>query len=166
MARRKELRVSPTLRTGLLIGIAVVAWTFFMGVTRWYLHPTLLNLFWVVIPIQIALLVVGLRSTAAANGYGKQVLSGTLASVLAAPLIFCGSLLFTTVAFPNYFEEIRAVQAEMLAKAGKSPEEVKAQVEAMVSMQTPFLQALFGAIGTVVTGLVASLVIAAFARKR
>ena len=158
--------MSSTVRTGLLVGAAVVAWTFVMGITGWYLHPTLLNLFWAVIPIQVALLVAGLRSSAAENGYGKQVLSGTLASLLAAVLIFCGSLLFTTVAFPRYFEEIRAVQAEILAKSGKSPEEVKAQVEAMVSMQTPFLQALFGAIGTVVTGLVSSLVIAAFARKR
>lgn len=158
--------MSPTLRTGLLIGVAVVAWTFLMGVTRWYLHPTLLNLFWMVIPIQVVLLVFGLRSTAATNGYGRQVLSGTLASVLAALLIFCGSILFTTVAFPNYFEEIRAVQAEMLTRAGKGPEEIRAQVEAMVSTQTPFLQALFGAIGTIGTGLVSSLVIAAFARKR
>ncbi len=36
----------------------------------------------------------------------------------------------------------------------------------MAATQTPFLQALFGAIGTVVTGLVSSLVIAAFARKK
>lgn len=158
--------MSPTLRTGLLIGAAVVGWTFVMGVTRWYVHPTLLNLFWMVIPIQVVLLVLGLRSTAAANGYGKQVLSGTLASVIAAAVIFSGSLLFTTVAFPNYFEEIRAAQTEMLARAGKSPEEVRAQVEAMASTQTPFLQALFGAIGTVGTGLVTSLVAAAFARKR
>lgn len=158
--------MSTTLRTGLLIGVAVVAWTFLMGVTRWYLHPTLLNLFWMVIPIQVVLLVLGLRSSAADNGYGRQLLSGTLASAIAAILIFCGSLLFTTVAFPRYFEEIRAVQTEMLTKAGRSPEEIRAQVEAMVSMQTPFRQALLGAIGTVVTGLVSSLAIAAFARKR
>lgn len=158
--------MNSTLRTGLSIGVAVVAWTFLMGVTGWYLHPTLLNLFWMVVPIQVVLLVLGLRASAAENGYGKQVLSGTLASALAAVLVFCGSILFTTVAFPAYFEEIRAVQTEILTKAGKSPEEVKAQVEAAAAMQTPFLQALFGAIGTVVTGLLASLVIAAFARTK
>lgn len=116
--------------------------------------------------LQIVLLVLGLRSTAGENGYGKQVLSGTLASLLAAVLVFGGSILFTTVVFPSYFEEIRAVHTSMLEQAGKSPEEVKAQVEAMSATQTPLLQALFGAIGTVVTGLVSSLVIAAFARKR
>lgn len=158
--------MNPTLRTGLLIGAAVVAWTFLMGITGWYLHPTLLNLFWMVIPIQVALLVLGLRASAVENGYGKQVLSGTLSSALAAVLVFCGSILFTTVAFPGYFEEIRAVQTGILEKAGKSPEEVKAQVEAMAAMQTPFLQALFGAIGTIVTGFVVSLVVAAFARRK
>jgi hypothetical protein len=158
--------VSSTVRTGLFIGISVVAWTFVMGITGWFLHPTLLNLFWLVIPIQVVLLVLGLRSSAAVNGYGRQVLSGTLASLLAAAVIFCGSLLFTTFVFPFYFEELRAVQAEILTKAGKGPEEVKVQVEAMAATQTPFLEALFGAIGTIVTGLVSSFVIAAFARKK
>lgn len=158
--------MNSTVRTGLLIGVAVVAWTFIMGITGWYLHPTLLNLFWMVIPIQVVLLVLGLKASASQNGYGRQVLSGTLSSALAAALVFCGSILFTTVAFPGYFEEIRAVQTEILTKAGKSAEEVKSQVEAAAAMQTPFLQALFGAIGTVVTGLVASLVIAAFARRK
>jgi hypothetical protein len=158
--------VSSTVRTGLLIGVSVVAWTFVMGFTGWFLDPALLNLFFLVIPIQIVLLVVGLRSSAAENGYGKQVLSGTLASLLASVLIFGGSILFTTIAFPSYFDEIRAVHASMLEQAGKSPEEVRAQVEAMAATQTPLLQALFGAIGTVVTGIVSSLVIAAFARKR
>lgn len=158
--------MNPTLRTGLLIGAAVVAWTFVMGITGWYLHPTLLNLFWMVIPIQVVLLVLGLKASASENGYGKQVLSGALSSALAAVLVFGGSILFTTVAFPGYFEEIRVVQTEMLTRAGMGAEEVKAQVEAAAAMRTPFLQALFGAIGTIVTGLVSSLVIAAFARRR
>lgn len=158
--------MSSTVRTGLFIGVAVVAWTFVMGITGWYLHPALLNLFFLVIPIQIVLLVLGLRSSAAGNGYGKQVASGVLASILASVLIFAGSILFTTVAFPSYFEEIRTVQTAMLEKAGKSPAEIRAQVEATAATQTPFLQALFGAIGTIVTGLVASLGIAAFARKK
>ncbi|MCL4810039.1 MAG: DUF4199 family protein, partial [Thermoanaerobaculia bacterium] len=139
---------------------------FVMGFTGWYLDPSLLNLFFLVIPIQVSLLVVGLRSSAAENGYGRQVFSGTLASLLASVLIFGGSIFFTTVVFPSYFDELRAVHATMLEQAGKSAEEVRAQVEAMAETQTPFLQALFGAIGTVVTGLVSSLVIAAFARKR
>lgn len=61
--RQKEILMSSTVRTGLSIGFAVVAWTFVMGFTGWYLHPTLLNLFFLVIPIQIVLLVVGLGST-------------------------------------------------------------------------------------------------------
>ncbi len=113
--------MSSTVRTGLLIGVSVVAWTFVMGFTGWYLDPALLNLFFLVIPIQIALLVVGLRSSAAENGYGKQVLSGTLASLLASVLIFGGSILFTAVVFPSYFSEVRAVHASMLEQAGKSP---------------------------------------------
>ena len=43
-------------RAGLLLGILVVLWTFVMGFTGWYRHPSLLFLFWLVIPLQVAVL--------------------------------------------------------------------------------------------------------------
>jgi hypothetical protein len=90
--------MNQTLRTGLWIGALCVAWTFVMGFTGWYKDPALVNAFFLVILIEVALLVVGLRKTAASQGYGRQVLTGTLMAAVAAAVIFCGSLLFTTVA--------------------------------------------------------------------
>ena len=158
--------MSQTLRTGLWIGALCVAWTFVMGFTGWYKDPALVNAFFLVILVEVALLVVGLRKTAATQGYGRQVLTGTLMAVVAAAIIFCGSLLFTTVAFPSYFQDVRAAQEEMLRAAGKTPAEIEAAVQAASAGQTPLANALAGVVGTVVTGLVASLVIAAFFRKR
>ena len=154
------------LKTGAWIGAACVAWTFVMGFTGWYKDPTLLNLFFLVILIEIALLVVGLRQTAATQGYGQQVLTGTLMSVVAAAIIFCGSLVFTNVAFPRYFEDVRAVHEQMLRAEGKTQAEIDAAVQAASAGQTPAASALAGAIGTIVTGGLASAAIAIFQRRK
>jgi hypothetical protein len=138
-----------------------------MGFTGWYKHPTLLHLFWLVVAVQVALLIWGLRRTASAGvRYWGQVGAGTAMSAVAAVLIFAGSLLFTVVVFPDYFEELRTIQAEMLRQAGKTESEVRAAIDGAAAMQTPLAQALAGAIGTVVTGFVTSLVIGAFCRAR
>lgn len=52
------------LKTGALIGLTCGAWTFVMGFAGWYKHPALQYAFWLVVVIQIALLVWGLRQTA------------------------------------------------------------------------------------------------------
>jgi hypothetical protein len=154
------------LKIGGWIGAACVAWTFVMGFTGWYKDPALLNLFFLVILIEIALLFVGLRATAVQHGYGQQVLTGTLMSVVAAAIIFCGSLVFTNLAFPSYFADLRAAHEQMLRAEGKTQAEIDAAVQAASAGQTPLANAMAGAIGTVVTGGLASAVIAIFQRRK
>ena len=159
--------MSTTIKAGLLLGILVVAWTFVMGFTGWYKDPVLLNAFWVVILIQIGVLLWALRKTAVeGNTYGKQVWAGTLISIFGSIIIFIGSYVFTTVAFPNYFADLRAIHENMLLDSGMAAAEVQKMVEAQQAMQTPFFQALFGAIGTIVTGVVVSAINGLFFRKK
>jgi len=159
--------MKPTLKAGLVLGILVVAWTFVMGVTGWYKDPALLNVFYVVVLIEIGVLIWGLRLTAKeGKTYGGQVGAGTLMSVIGAVIIFFGSLLFTTVVYPNYFAELREIGRQALMGQGMTLEQAEAQMKLMEPMQTPFMQALIGAVMTVVTGFVASLVIAAVLRKK
>lgn len=158
--------MSIPVKAGVMIGVACVVWTFVMGFTGWYKHPTLLNLFWVVVAIEVGLLVWGLCQTAASRTYWPQVGAGTLASVVAAAIIFCGSMLFTAVVFPHYFEELRAVQEQMLTAQGKTADQIAAVQALAAPFQTPVVNALMGVSGTIVTGFVASLVIAAFCRKK
>jgi ABC-type antimicrobial peptide transport system permease subunit len=87
-------------------------------------------------------------------------------SVFGGVIILFGSYLFTTVLFPHYFEDIRRVGEEVLKAQGKSENDVKALLDAQAPMQTSFMSALFGFLGTVVTGLVISLIAAAFIRKK
>ena len=155
------------VKYGLGIGVLCVIWTFIMSFTGWYKDPTLLNLFWLVVVIEIALLIVGLRETAAAgNRYWQQVAAGTGMAAVAAVIIFAGSFLFTSVVFPEYFGELQAIQAEMLRTAGNTEAEISAAMEMAKATQTPLINAVSGAVATLATGLVASLVIAAFCRQK
>jgi hypothetical protein len=127
----------------------------------------MLNLFFLVIVLEIGELVWGLRRTAAlGNNYMAQVLAGLAIAGIASIFIFCGSYLFTSVAFPNYFEEIRTLQAEQLKAGGMAEDQIRAALDLARPMQTPVVNALMGVVGTMVTGLLASLVIAAFARAK
>ena len=155
-----------TIRAGIVLGVLVVAWTFVMGLTGWYKDLVLLNLFWIVVLIQIAVLLWALMKTASVNGYARQVLSGTLISVVASVLIFAGSLVFTMVAFPDYFAEMTAAHGEALRKAGRTEPEIQTELGLAAAGATPMSQAIAGVIGTVLTGIFASAMIAVFHRRR
>jgi hypothetical protein len=156
-----------TVKSGIVLGVLVGLWTLVMGITGWYKDPVLLNMFWVVILIQIVLLLWTLRQTASAGArYGSQMWNGTLMSLVGGVIIFASSMIFTTVFFPQYFDELRQIQGQMLKQAGQSDAEIKAVLDAGAATATPFYQALFGFIGTVVTGVVVSAVAGAFLRRK
>jgi hypothetical protein len=151
-----------TLKAGLGIGVLCGFWEFIMAMTGWITHPSLMKLFYLVILIQVAVLIWGLKQSAAAKSYGGQVLTGTVMSGIAGAFLFVFSLLLTTVLFPNLIGEMRVVQSGILREAGRT----EAEISASLRLQTPLIQAFMGLAGTVVTGILASLVIAAFARKK
>jgi hypothetical protein len=154
--------MKPILKAGLAIGILCGIWQVIMALTGWITNPSLMKLFYLVILIEIAVLIWGLKQSSTEQSYGQQVLAGTAMSVLAGVFLFAFSLLLTTVLFPNLIQEMRAVQARILREAGRS----EAEISAALSLQTPLIQALQGLIGTAVTGLLASLIIAIFVRKK
>lgn len=158
--------MKPVLRAGVVLGVLCVFWMFVMGFTGWYKDPALLNLFFLVILIELGVLVWGLRQTAAERNYFGQVLAGLAIAGVASVIIFAGSMLFTSVLFPNYFDEMRVLQAAQLKAAGMPEDQIRAALDAARPLQTPLVNALSGVVGTMLTGLVASLVIAIFARKR
>jgi hypothetical protein len=155
------------LKAGIVLGVLVEIWTYLMGFTGWYKDPALMNLFWVVIAIQIAVLMWALKRTAAeGRGWGGQVGAGTLISLIAGVFVIVGSLIFTMVVFPNYFTELAAVQEQMLRTAGQTEEQIRQTMEMTAKTSTPMLQALFGFLGTVITGIVVSMIIGAFVKAK
>ena len=159
--------MKPIPAAGILIGVLCGVWMFMMGFTGWYKDPAKLDLFFLVIAIEIGGLIWGLRRTADdGRTYIGQVAAGTLISVVAGLVIICSSLLFTTVAFPDYFDEVNALSREMMVKQGKTEAEIQQILAAAAPMQTPLRNALIGFTGTVVSGIIASALIAVWVRAR
>lgn len=159
--------MNPILAAGLLIGVFCGLWTFVMGFTGWYKDPVMMNAFWGVILIQLFGLVWGLRQTARqGRGWASQVLAGTLMSVIAGVVIIAGSLLFTTVFFPEYFSEIERMGREVMQRQGKSETEIAQALAGSRALATPMTQAMAGFTGTLITGIVASAAIALVVRAR
>lgn len=156
-----------TIKPGIVLGLVVVAWMYIIGLTGWYKDPAMMNMFYLVIVFQIVVLVWGLRITAAeGKTYGSQIAAGMLISLIGAAIIFVGSYMFTTVAFPRYFDEIRSVGEVVLREQGKSEEEIRTMMELSASMRTPLANALTGVVGTLMTGVIVSAIIAFFIRKK
>ena len=159
--------MSPILSTGLLIGALCGAWMFVMGFTGWYVDPAKLNLFFLVVIIEIVGLVWGLRRTAAqGRPYSGQVVAGTGMAIIAGAVIFASSMLFTTVAFPDYFNEINEMSRRVMLEQGKSEAEIQQAIEAAAPVQNPASNALTGFIGTFITGVIASAIISVWVRRR
>ena len=159
--------MNPILSAGVLIGVLCAIWTFVVGFAGWYKDPHMLRLFFLVIPIEIGGLIWGLRKTAAqGRNYKGQVVAGTLMAVIAGVIVICSSLIFTTVAFPDYFRELEAANRQMLQAQGKSAVEIEEEVRKSAVASTPMGQAMAGFLGTLVTGIVASAVIAIFVRRK
>ena len=159
--------MNPILSAGVLIGVLCGVWTFVVGFTGWYKDPVMLYAFFVVIPIEVGGLIWGLRRTAAqGRNYRAQILAGTMMAIVAGVIIVGCSLLFTTVVFPAYFTDLEQMYRVMLQQQGKSEADITAALQANAASATPMAQAMSGFIGTLVTGIVASAVIAIFVRAK
>lgn len=140
-----------------------------MGYTGLYKDPSVGTAAFLV-PVtllEVVGLIWGLRQTAReGRSYGGQILAGTMMAVIAGVIIMASSLLFTTVLFPNYAEELQNAYRATLVKQGKSDAEILTAIQAAAASWTPMAQAMSGFIGTLVTGIVASGVIGYYVRKR
>jgi TM2 domain-containing membrane protein YozV len=159
--------MNPILSTGITIGVLCSLWTMVMGYSGMYKDPSRANLFFLVILIEIAGLVWGLRKTAPeGRRYGGQILAGTMMAIVAGIIVIGSSLLFTTVLFPNYAQELERMYRTTLQQQGKTEADIAAAVQANAASWTPMAQAMSGFLGTLVTGIVASAVIGYFVRRR
>lgn len=135
--------MNPILRGGVVLGALVAVWIFVTGFTGWYKDPSTAPRFIAVATlIEVVVLIWTLRRTAAeGRTYSGQVVAGTLSAIVGGVLVICASLLFTTVFF-------------------------KDAMEAIQPPQSPMQNALAGFMGTFITGVVASAIIAVWVRAR
>jgi hypothetical protein len=160
--------MNPILLGGLVLGAACGSWIFINGLLGWYKDPSMYATFVPIVSlIEVIVLVWALRKTAAqGRTYSGQVVAGTLIALIGGVIIICASMIFSTVLYPNYFEEINAMTREVMTKQGMPASDIDAAIEATRSFQTPFGAAIAGFIGTLITGVIASAIIAIWVRAK
>jgi len=152
---------------GLLLGILVAVWTYVMGFAGWFRDPVLTHLFWLVVPMQIGVLLLAMRSAARSGaGYMARAGTGVAVSAIGGSIIFASSLLFTLVLFPDHFKDLRVIQESRLREKGKTEEEISYTLAHSSKIYAPTSQATRGYMGTLVTGVVASFAGAALTKKK
>ena len=98
--------------------------------------------------------------------YGEGMGLGALLSAVAGLLSSIFSVFYTQIIDPGFQERITEQVREQLESSGNmSDEQVDQAVEMMGKFQSPGLQFLFGILGTILIGVVFSLIIAAILRK-
>ncbi|MEP7028080.1 MAG: DUF4199 domain-containing protein [Candidatus Eisenbacteria bacterium] len=155
------------VQAGVILGLLVLVWTLLHGWTGWYKDEGMSWTFWMVIPFEVILLVWMLKNTRKQGfAYGKQVTAGIVMSLVAGAVIFVGSYAIMTLVFPTYFKDIADMSARVLTAKGMAPEQVQAAMAAQAPMMAPLPSACMSFLGTVVTGLVVSLIAAVLIRHK
>jgi hypothetical protein len=155
------------IQAGVILGLMVVVWTLVHGFTGWYKDEGMSWTFWMVIPFETILLVWMLKNTKKQGfGYGKQVLAGTVMTLVAAVIIFLGSWLIVPAVFPTYFQDMRAMTERVMTTRGMTPDQVQAALAKSASALTPMGSATLAFIGTLCTGLIVSLIAAGLIRSK
>ncbi len=156
------------VKAGIVLGLLVGAWMFVVGAAGWYKSGGPAWLFNVgAIAIQIGVLIRGLRQTAAAGRrYGGQIVAGLLICVVGGVIIVIVSMIWSGVVFTDVFDEMEVTLADRLADQGNSDEQIDELLVNTAFTRTPVFQALMGLAGTLITGLIVSLIAAAFLRHK
>ena len=115
-------------------------------------------------------LVLGMREYRMLNGgylsFGVGVSLGALLSAVAGLISTTYSVLYTTVIDPGIQERtMEQVREQMEEQGNLSDEQIDQALEISQSFQSPGLQFLIGVLGTILIGVVFSLVIAAIMRR-
>ena len=152
------------IKYGLILGVVAAVISFItvaMG-PQMSLMAVLFPLIATVVTIVIVFL--ALRETAPEATWSGQLLNSLVLGAVAAAIVFVVSWLSLAVVFPHYLAESAAAAEHALANAGLGPEMIEQQVRSLEE-STPIGQAFAGAVGTVVTSLIAGAIIGIFKRK-
>ena len=156
------------LKAGVVFGVAVVLWQLIFGFAGLYKNPAMGWVFPIVaIAITAGVLFWALKQTAAeGKRYWGLVATGVVVALIACVLIILGSLLYTSVLFPDYAEIALAQAVEQFEAQGLPEEQREIQMKATEWLLSPVPQALIGAVMTLITSFIVSLIVAAIVRQK
>jgi hypothetical protein len=87
-------------------------------------------------------------------------------TLVAGVIIFAGSYVIETAVFPTYWADVKGMMEGIMAKQGKTPDEIQTAMAKQASMMNPMVSACMGFVGTFVTGLVVSVLGAVLIRHK
>lgn len=152
------------VKFGLILGV-VAAVISFVTVAMGPQMSAMAILFSIVATVvTIGIVFLALRETAAEASWVGQLLNSLILGAVAAAIVFVVSWLSLGVVFPAYLSEMAAATEHALASAGLAPEMIEAQVQNMEEA-TAVGQAFAGAVGTIVTSVIAGAIIGIFKRE-
>ena len=155
------------LKWGLITGIALVVYSIILYTLN---QTTNGALSLIIYGILIGGLIVGMREYRTTNGgymtYGEGMSLGALLSAVAGLLSSAFTVFYTQVIDPGFQERLVGQVRDQMEEQGKlSDEQIDQAIEWMQKFQSPGLQFMFGLFGTILIGVVLSLIIAAFIRR-
>ena len=157
--------MNPPVRFGLILGVVVAALGYLVPILGLHTNPIMPTVFvGAAVVVNVVCVFLALRQTAADATWMRQVVNGLVVGAIGAVLIFVGSWTMTTWVFPNYYAEYVAAAREMLTAAGLSADQMAAQMAA-IEGTTPAGSAFSGAVGAIITSVVAGAVVGAFKRQ-
>ncbi len=151
------------VKYGLILGVIVGAMGFALAISGLHTNAMAPMVFvFAAIIINVVIVVVALRQTAPFLNWVGQVVNGLVLGVVGAVIIFLSSWAMTALVFPEYYTEFAEAARARAVAGGLSAEEIEAQVA--MATGTPVSSAFSGAIGTVLTSVVAAAITGFFKR--
>jgi len=159
--------MSVVIKWSVILALLVTILSVVIAVTGLHRNPILGGLVSVVIAIifNVAVIILALRETAAANGYGRQLANAALIGLVGGVLVFLSSWFLLSTVFPHYIEETIAGAEQWFRASGLPEDQIQDQLKRMTAM-TPVIQSFYGLLGTFFTSLIVGAITAAFARKK
>lgn len=165
-----ETTITPArvaLKWGLITGVALILYSTILYTLD---QATNRGLSVIIYVILIGGLVLGMREYRTANAgymtYGEGMSLGALLSAVAGFLSSLFTVFYTQIIDPGFQARITEQVREQMEEAGNmSDEQIDQAIEIMGKFQSPRLAFIFGIVGTILIGVVFSLVIAAILRK-
>ncbi len=154
------------VKYGAALGAVVGALGFLLAALDMHMNPALPMIFvGLATIINVLVVFLALTATATAASWLGQVKNGLVLGVVGAVIVFASSWVMTALVFPDYHAEFATAQRAALAGIGLPAEQVEMQMVAY-EQATAVGSAFSGALGTVITSLVAAALIGIFKRRK
>ncbi|HEX9958313.1 MAG TPA: DUF4199 domain-containing protein [Fibrella sp.] len=156
------------LKWGLITGIALIVFSTILFTLGQMANTGLSLLVYVIVAVGLTL---GIREFRTLNGgyltIGDGVGLGALLSAISGIISSAYSVLYTTIIDPGIVEQIQnQARAKLEDQGNLTDEQIDQSLEIMQKFQTPGLQFIFGILGSILIGVIFSLIIAAIMRRK